>query len=129
MITDIISLHDQMKKLTLESGIDEKKYDSIVAEIDFYTQEELKSCYHWLKETFQTAYKGVADIKNLQPDHIWESYQIYGENSFREVRLLKAEQKKLRTRWNHPYRTEKQLARLKSKKAAVAHKKIEDDNS
>src|SRR5688500_2806779 len=48
MKTEILKLHSRMKELTLQSGVNQKHYDSVIAELDDYTDEELSKLYDWL---------------------------------------------------------------------------------
>src|SRR4051812_10071851 len=104
----IISIHQSMEKLTLEAGVAKKKYDSVIVDLEEFTDAELEALALWLTMVQKDQYKSVKEIKGLLKDEYWERYKSFGVKGLREQDLLKEAQKELKKIWDYPYRTEKQ---------------------
>jgi hypothetical protein len=98
MKKDVIILHEKMRQLTIEIGVKEQQYDSVIYEIDEYSSEELKKCYEWLWDVRSREYTNIVSNRNRD-----------------NVRALKR-------RWAKPYRTAVQLARIAKRRNPIRHR-------
>lgn len=122
----ILDLHNLMKNLTIEAGVSDIRYNSIIVDIDDFNEEELKKILEWLYQIREHEYEALKKIKDLLPDEMWERYDLFNITGLTEQGLLKEAKRKLRDVWRKPYRTQEQQKRMRQRKAANKHKPIED---
>lgn len=96
-----------MKPLTLEAGVNAKKYDSVF-DLERVTFDEIKRLHTWLQEIRDGAFQQVLEIKRLLPQEVWDRYKLLEVEDFREQILLRDRMLLLRAAWRQPYRAKKE---------------------
>lgn len=118
----IIGLHKMMAKYTLSAGIEQKKYNSVIADLDEFNETELIELEIWLKDVCANEYKAVKEVRELLRDEIWERYKLFNVTGLREQDMLKKAESSLKRIWLNPYRTAAQLDRKARRKSINRHK-------
>ena len=126
VIGDIVLLHNNMRKLTLEAGVPKTRYESVLLDVEDFKPEEVVELYDWLNKIWNNEYRKVEDIKKLLTDEVWARYDLYKVTGLREQILLRDAKKELKLLWEQPYRSKEQLHRIASKKSPTKRKPIKD---
>lgn len=119
---DIVLWHQEMKQLTLAAKVPEKVYDSVLLDMEDYSEEELKDFYEWLKAIYENPYKYLKYVWSLLSEEMWEKYAVFGMKNTREQNMLKEARRVIKIIWEQPWRSEKQKQRIKNKKSPTRHK-------
>ena len=101
MVAAIVSLHSEMRTLTVAAGVDEARYDGFIVDLDRRRDDKLTRMLEWLRETRHGAYNGVLQIWQLLPERIWATYDEWGEINLREQILLAQRRRLLKKEWRH----------------------------
>ena len=123
----IIRMHNEMYKLTIESKVKEKRYKSVILDLEEFTEQELTNLFNWILSIYDNQYKELKKIKDLLPDETWKRYKDFGIVGLREQYLLRDAQYDLRKVWETPYRTEKQKNRIKRLTEEAAQKAAKEN--
>src|SRR5258708_76308 len=107
MKKEILELHAKMKSLTLWSGVKIQQYNSVVIELNEFTENDLQGCLAWLKKIDTIEYDALYKLWRLLPQETWEHYEKVGFTCNALI-LLKRARKKLRLIWNKPFRSQEQ---------------------
>jgi hypothetical protein len=118
----IILLHNEMKELTLKYIIKEQKYNSVILDLEEFTELELKELLEWLKGIKDKQYKELAYVYSLHTPEMWERFNKLKIKGRREQNMLSNAIQALRVLWEHPYRTAKQRDRIERRKGVNKHK-------
>lgn len=113
---ELHELHEEMKLYTLKAGVNEKKYDSVLKDLETFSVEEVKELCEWLTEIKNNQYKEYVKIRNLLPEDRWIAYKLHCVVGLKEQKLLKEAGVKLKRMWKNPYRSFRQRLRLKQRK-------------
>lgn len=91
--TTLIKLfHDEMRQLTVDSGVSPEAYESVLETDD---PEGLRA---WLQIISETTYAAVEKVWKLHPRRRWDYYYSMGE-MLTEMKLLNRARLKLLTEW------------------------------
>lgn len=112
-------LHEEMRKLTLEAGVAEKKYDSVILGADELKMSELRQLHNWLKDVRDGAYHEAHKMKSNASDSLWEHYRLHEITDMPEQLLLNERFTELRQAWRKVPRGTKKKAKPKTASASV----------
>ena len=117
----VLDLHESMRKLTLEAGVSDRQYKSVVADIDVMGDAELRLLEVWLKSIREREYEDLKNTWALVPEEMWSRYELFNIKGLQEQALLRDARRALRDVWRIPYRTEHQIRRRRQKKSTNRH--------
>ena len=117
----VLDLHESMRKLTLEAGVSDRQYKSVVADIDVMGDAELRLLEVWLRSIKEREYEDLKNTWALVPEEMWSRYELFNIKGLQEQALLRDARRALRDVWRIPYRTEHQLRRRRQKKSTNRH--------
>jgi len=119
----IILMHQEMKALTMDCKVEEKRYQSVILDLAEFEKEEIRELYEWLKKIYDNEFKHLRYVWTLLTPDQWKNYETYDIQGTREQKMLKEARKAIRTIWETKiYRTQKQLNRIARKKGVNRHK-------
>lgn len=119
---DIVLMHNEMKLLTLTCKVDQKRYDSVILDLEEFEEYELQELFEWLRGIYENQYKQLKYVWTLLTPEMWEKYKTFNIEGTREQGMLKDAKKAMRLVWETPYRTALQLDRIARKKGVNRHK-------
>lgn len=106
-INEISKLHRQMRKLTLDAGVGEKRYESLATRLEKKHSDTLDRILAFLKDVSGNEYCEVHRIWNLptMTQEVWDNYiTLFDDVAFEELVLLRAARKKLKARYAEFFR-------------------------
>lgn len=111
LIEVIQLLHSEMRSLSLWAGINEKRYDRSIKNIDLYTEEELKNIHDWLLDVRWNQYFHLNTVYEMVPPQNWENYVLLGITDLQEQVLMSQAKDKLFYIWKNCYYPERKIIR------------------
>jgi hypothetical protein len=106
MRSEVISLvkllHDEMKQLSVDSGVSPEIYEAVLEYDNATPDVELEALHTWLQVIFEGAYQAVEKVWRLHPRRRWDYYYSMGEE-LTEVKLLNKARRRLYEEWKKPY--------------------------
>ena len=102
-ITQIETLHLEMKELTLRAGVADSQYNEVVQTDELLTDEILQERLDFLKEVRTGPYEEARKVYVLVPRETWDMYLLLGQKRLAEQNLLRKAMKKIKKAWNDRY--------------------------
>lgn len=100
MLDQMKLLHEEMRGLTIRSGIKEPDYNIIATEVTETTPLEVQQkVSEFLEQVYNEGYKPAKEIWNLLPEEVWERYKTFNITGLREQLLLEEKLTIIRKSW------------------------------
>lgn len=106
LVRVILMFHQDMKTLTLESGVDPNKYQSVLDILE-EPVPNLQDLQEWLHEIRNGPYDNVLKVWERHKPETWAMYALYEVHDLAEQKLLRTNQSVLRKAWRDAPRAEK----------------------
>lgn len=110
LMSEVQKLHEQMSKLTLEAGVGEKRYASLVKKTQ---KAAVLRVSEFLHDVSKNEYFEVHRIWNLpsMTDEVWNNYLVlFDDVDFPEMKLLRNARRELRGRYSAFFKPKKRKA-------------------
>ena len=111
LLDTIRFLHSDMKERTLWAGVNEKRFEKVVKNVDLYTDEELTEVYDWLLNVWDNQYKVLVTVYNMVPPQNWENYALLGIEDLQEQILMSRAKRALFDVWKNSYYPSRKIIR------------------
>lgn len=120
----VSALFQDMKDLTIQSGVTEDQYQAVLEFADQATVSDLMELHTWLNDLRISEYDDVLKVWERHPPETWKMYETMEIFHLAEQKLLRRKYKLLREVWKDcPYVVKKK--KVKSPK----HHNIEEGSS
>jgi hypothetical protein len=113
IIKKIEKIHTEMKKIVIESGVQEGQYNFLIKTLNNQSEEYYEVIFEWLKTFKNNEYKNVNDL--LLQFSGWKNYELIGVTNQREQILLRKRQRDLRIAWHSRPRPLKKVRKKNAK--------------
>lgn len=104
------ALHNEMRELTLDSGVGVKRYERMVKNIERKRTHTIERIYNFLADVYEHEWCEVHRVWTLptMSEDVWFNYlNLFSDTHFPEVYLLKAARKNLKARYVAFYKPQK----------------------
>lgn len=96
-------MHNEMRDLTLESGVSVEKYERVLEHASEASDEDIRELERWLRDLYDGVYSLAYKVKSRHSNATWDRFKSYGFTTLAEVVLLKQTLRDLKHKWRKPY--------------------------
>jgi hypothetical protein len=107
----IIAIHQEMRELVIESGVQEPKYNFMLKKLDNQSDDYYQILLDWLIHFKDNEYTAARIMWNKMSPHGWRNLKsLVGVNDLPEQRILASKFRAVRIAWfNRPRPPKKQI--------------------